>query len=57
MSGDRITELLHEMPAVDVDHDFRAPLYGDASLNELVGDVVLEVRLPVPYDLWQISGM
>ena len=45
MSGDRITELLHEMPPVDVDHDFRAPLYGDAMLNDLVGDVVLEVRL------------
>ncbi len=48
MSGERITELLREMPPVDVDHDFRAPLYGDASLDEVVGDAVLEVCTAVP---------
>jgi len=49
VSGERVTELLREMPPVDVDHDFRAPLYGDASLDELVGDAVLEVRTAVPF--------
>ncbi len=45
VTGQRIRELLQDTPPVEVDHDFAAPLAGASSLEELVADAVVEVRL------------